>query len=257
MKQIRLGPSPTSEEITDLQAAKLIPPGVSVYADRADYAARGGGANPAPDKGAPYKNWAWPNAQWNWQNPGRWFVYLNPANWQTVTEALSDRITFGVLSQPNFYKTNSASIKFLPKFIIVYEPNSYAERLSIPPSPTFPTNPIPVAMLFEDPTGPIDWLTPDGKIDSGRAVNMRSTFPSDWGVQYRDGMTVAFQISDYKAPPPITGEGTTTSSIRLFRRCRPYLNYTDEQQLSIVLATETGPEAAAVKAATIRKFYGR
>lgn len=245
MKQIRLGPSPTSEEITDLQAAKLIPPGVSVYADRADYRARGGGDNPAPDKGAPYKNWAWPNAQWNWQNPGRWFVYVSPANYQTVDEALADRTTFGILSQPNFYKTNAASIKLLPKFIIVYEPNSYSERLSIPPSPTFPTNPVPVAMLFEDPTGPIDWLTPDGKIDSGRAVNMRSTFPSDWGVQYRDGITSAFPISEYQAPPaPVAGEG-------------PYLNFTDEQQLSIVLATETGPESAAVKAATIRKFYGR
>lgn len=247
MKQIRIGPNPTSEEITNLQAAKLIPPGVYAYADRADYAARGGGANPAPNKGAPYKNWAWPNAQWNFANPGRWFIYIDRSRGpQSVDEALADKLTFGVLSQPNFYKTTAGSIKMLPRLISVYEPNSYAERLSIPESVISYGDDIPVAMLFEDSTGPIDWLTLDGKVVSrGQGVNMRSTFPSDWGVQYRDGITIAFPINEYKAPPPpAAGEG-------------PYLNYTDEQQLSIVLATETGPESAAVKAATIRKFYGR
>lgn len=246
MRQIRLGPSPTSEEITDLQAAKLMPPNIRAYADLADYRARGGGDNPSPDKGAPWKHWVWPNATvWNWSAPGRWFVYLDQG-FQTVQSALADSWTLGILSQANFYRTNAASIKTLPRFVVIYEPNSYAERLSIAPSPMYPSNAIPIAMLFEDPTGPIDWLTLDGQIvGHGQGVNMRSTFPSDWGVQYRDGITTAFPISEYKAPPPpVAGEG-------------PYLNYTDEQQLAIVLATETGPESAAVRAATIRKFYGR
>lgn len=254
MQTYKFTETPSSKDIDAASALHLIPPGVCVYADRADYGARGGGANPAPREGNP-KHWCYPDARWNFGNEGMWFVFLDgsdpvnalPPGSKTDNRVagigLTNRDTWANLSQPNFYQTRAAEIPIIPRFRYVYVTNEVAMRLSIGESPEENVASMPVAFLFEDPTGPIDWVAPDGRkgiLPTG--YRYRSTFPSDIGMRVRDGIVEAFRIAEYQ-PEPAKGQ--------------TFRSFSDAEQVQFLRATVNAPGNDAILSAKIRAFYER
>lgn len=261
MQTYRYTNTPTAEDLKAAAKLKLIPSGVRIYADVADYRVKGGGDNPAPSPaqfGEP-KHWAYPSAKYNFNRAGYWFVFLDgleatnalppgsKSDGRTRGIGLLNRDTWGVLSQPNFYQTNAEHISTIPRFRFDYVPNAEAARLSVGSSSADNKSPIPVAYLFEDETGPIDWLDPHGnRAAPGEAptgFRFRASFPSSVGLRGVSGGGVeAFLISEWT--PPVTGSKT-------FRA------FSDAEQLEFLDLTLNGPEAAAAKAAKIRQFFER
>lgn len=267
MQTYRYTNTPTAEDLKAAAKLKLIPAGVRIYADAADYRLKGGGDNPAPapaQYGEP-KHWAYPPAKYNFNRAGIWLVFLDgveatnalppgsKGDGRTRGVGLLNRDTWGVLSQSNFYQTNAEYISTIPRFRYDYVPNAEAGRLSIGASSADNKSPIPIAYLFEDETGPIDWLDPFGnRAAPGEAptgFKFRSSFPSGVGLRGVSGGAVvgggveAFLISEWT--PPVTGSGKT------FRA------FSDAEQLEFLDLTLNGPEAAASKAAKIRQFFER
>lgn len=244
MQTYRFTNTPNSASIDLANSLHLIPSGVRLYADRADFRARGGGDNPAPQNGTP-KHWCYPGARWNFEAPGLWFVFLDGI--ELTSTALSNRETWGVLSQPNFYSTNAKHFPTLPKFRYQYVSNAELMRLSIGESNAANESPVPIAFLFEDPIGPIDWLTPDG-VTNNSAVGptgfkFRSTFPSDIGLRVAGAAAEAFRISEWTAPTSPAGS--------------TFRGYSDAQQLEFLRSVVNAPGNDAILAAKIRAFFER
>lgn len=262
MQTYRYTNTPTAEDLKAAAKLKLIPSGVKAYADPADYRAKGGGDNPAPapeQYGEP-KHWLYPGAKFNFGRSGIWFVFIDG---EEAVNALApgsridgrpsgigllNRETWGVLSQPNFYRTNAEYITTIPRFRYVYVDNNELMRLSIGASSSDNKAPFPVAFLFEDETGPIDWLSPYGNKASANAAptgfKFRSTFPADVGLRgVAGGGVEAFLISEW-APPP-TGSGKT------FRA------FSDAEQIEFLRFTLEAPGSAAAAAEKVRQFFER
>lgn len=253
MQTYKYTDTPTSADINAAATLHLIPPGVRVFADLADFRARGGGDNPTP-KDRPAKHWCYPGARWNFGRPGIWFVFLDGAeslnaltpgsktNVLVADVGLLNRETWGVLSQPNFYATNAKHFRRIPRFRYEYVTNTELMRLSIANSNE---SPIPVAFLFEDETGPIDWLTPEGvlyaTIQGPTGYKFRASFPSDIGLRITADGVEAFRISEWTEP--VGGDGQT------------FRSFSDAEQIEFINATITAPGSAAVIANKIRKFY--
>ena len=262
MQTYRYTNTPTAADLNAAAKLKLIPPGVKAYADPEDYRAKGGGDNPAPapaQYGEP-KHWAYSGAKYNFGRPGLWFVFLDilesvnalapgsKIDGRPRGMGLTNRETWGVLSQPNFYSTNAEYIPVLPRFRYAYVTNEELARLSIGASPRDNKTPFPVAFLFEDETGPIDWLDPYGNTAFPNAAptgfKFRSSFPSNVGLRGVSGGGVeAFLISEWT--PPATGSGKT------------YRAYSDAEQLEFVTFALDAPGNAASAAAKIRAFFER
>lgn len=262
MQIYRFTNTPKSADIDAAAALHLIPSGVRVYADRADFRARGGGDDPAPQNGTP-KHWCYPGAKWNFEAPGMWFVFLDGAEAVNALApgvksdnrlnniGLTNRETWGILSQANFYSTNAKYIPQIPRFRYEYVLNTEAQRLSIGDVPN--RSAIPVAYLFEDPLGAIDWLTPDGiAAREPQGFKFRSTFPSDIGLRVVSGvagiddspkMVEAFRIAEWT--PPAAGNGQT------------FRSFSDAEQIEFLQATVNGPGSAESRAAKIRAFFER
>jgi hypothetical protein len=186
-----------------------------------------------------------------------WFVFLDGAeavNAFTRTPGSGDsrpfgigllnRETWGVLSQSNFYSNNAKHFPIIPRFRYQYVTNAELMRLSIANSNE---SPVPVAFLFEDETGAIDWLTPEGgknaSIQGPTGYKFRSTFPSDIGLRVVPDGVEAFRINEWTEPAG--GDGQT------------FRSFTDAEQIDFVTASITAPGSAAVIANRIRKFYER
>lgn len=258
MQTYKYTDTPTAADIDAAAKLHLIPSYVKVYADRADFRARGGGDTPAPQNGDP-KHWCYPSARWNLGRPGIWFVFLDgaePLNALTPGSkidgrpsgiGLLNREIWGVLSQLNFYSTNAKYFPRIPRFRYDYVSNAELMRLSISESPSANTTPVPIAFLFEDETGAIDWLTPDGgkntSIQGPTGYRFRSTFPADIGLRVVPDGVEAFRISEWTEPAG--GDGQT------------FRSFTDAEQIDFVTASITAPGSAAVIANRIRKFYER
>lgn len=248
--------TPAAADIEAAAKLHLIPGGVKIYADRSDFRARGGGDNPAPIDG-PAKHWCYPGARWNFGRPGMWFVFLDGAeavnalvpgskiDGRLPGVGLLNRETWGVLSQPNFYSINAKHMIRIPKFRYQYVANAELMRLSIGESSSANQSLVPIAFLFEDETGPIDWLTPEGtknaSIQGPTGYKYRSTFPSDIGLRITPDGVEALRISEWTEP--VGGNGET------------FRSFTDAEQLDFINATITAPGSAAVIANRIRKFY--
>ena len=257
MQTYKYTDTPTAADIDAAAKLHLIPSGVKIYADRADFRARGGGDNPAPQDG-PAKHWCYPGARWNFGRPGIWFVFLDGADAVNVFTrtpgsgdsrpsgiGLLNRETWGVLSQPNFYATNAKHFPRIPRFRYQYVTNAELMQLSISESSSANESPVPIAFLFEDETGPIDWLTPEGTkyaiIQGPTGYKFRSSFPSDIGLRITADGVEAFRISEWTEP--VGGNGQT------------FRSFSDAEQLEFINATISAPGSAAVIANKIRKFY--
>jgi len=258
MQTYRYTDTPTATDIDAAAKLKLIPSGVKIYADRADFRARGGGDNPAPQNGNP-KHWCYPSARWNLGRNGMWFVFLDGAEALNALTpgsktdgrpsgiGLLNRETWGILSQPNFYSTNAKYFPRIPRFRYEYVSNAELMRLSIGESSSANESPVPVAFLFEDEAGSIDWLTPDGGKNVSNqgptGYKFRSTFPTDIGLRAVSDGVEAFRISEWTEP--VGGDGQT------------FRSFTDAEQVEFITATISAPGSAALIANRIRKFYER
>ncbi len=263
MQTYKYTDTPTAADIGAAAALQLIPRGVKIYADRADFRARGGGDNPAAQDG-PAKHWCYPGVRWNFGRPGMWFVFIDGAeavnalvpgskiDGRPSGVGLLNRETWGVLSQPNFYSTNAKHLPSIPRFRYQYVSNAELMRLSIGESPSANKSPVPIAFLFEDETGTIDWLDPMGNKNASNqgptGYKFRASFPSYIGMRATwvtggSAAVEAFRISEWTEP--VGGNGET------------FRSFTDAEQLEFINATITAPGSAAAIANRIRKFYER
>lgn len=259
MLTYRFTDTPSAADIDAAAKMKLIPSGVRIYADVADYRARNGGSDnpaPAPEQYGKPKHWAYPPARYN-SYPGVWFVFLDGVealnalppgakDLRSTNVGLTNRETFGVLSQPNFYSTNAEHFPLIPRFYYQYMSNEEAGRLSIGELPSANEKRVPIAYLFEDEVGPIDFLDPFGRkasrSDGPTGFKFRSSFPSDVGLRVvADGRIEAFLIAEWKP----------AAQTKTFR------SFTDAEQLEFLRFALETPGSPSAIAGKVRMFFER
>lgn len=198
------------------------------------------------------------NAQLGAQTGGVWYAFLRgsqPTQWRdpkdtsqdrrTPGVGLLDRITCAVLgpSVAQFYAVRGKHFPLMPKIVLVWTPAAKAATLT--------NDAVPIALLMEDPVGPIDFIDGARLMDSTEApstTKYRSSWQSDFAIEMDvAGNATAFTYADWVAPAP----APVTSGAWLGA------TLSDQDLVDATDGIVNGPFAVSDKARRLRALYGR